>query len=373
MAGNRPPTNPSPLYEHALRLHRLTPHEPLPRSGEPYPDAAARRRRRQRHPPDGTLGGLEAARVLDEYFADPSATLLELACRLRSLPVPYRHNERVAEAARRAPGARSRETGRWLVRHGTDAAAVAAGLAVLAEVATSDDIPRIQTVGLLSNGFGALAVHALDRLPGGVDALIWLAERVTAWGRVHAVDALCRHVDDHPAVRPWLLRRALDGDFLNSYFADTVARVTVLHEAVAESGADAEVVDKAGRILHVMTYCEGRGTSLRRYPHAVALMEAHLPHLRRLGPTTERCFAVASVAHYLTLEAPLPTDDVPGVDEVPGIKERWDEACASYLALIDRTEWCEVARRGLVDGDQRLTWVAAKVAGILRLRALAET
>ncbi|WP_281258553.1 hypothetical protein [Streptomyces phaeoluteigriseus] len=41
---------------------------------------------------------------------------------------------------------------------------MAVGLAVLAEVATSDDVPRIQTVVLLSNGFGPLAVRALDRL-----------------------------------------------------------------------------------------------------------------------------------------------------------------------------------------------------------------
>lgn len=92
----------------------------------------------------------------------------------------------------------------------------------------------------------------------------------------------------------------------------------MLHGAVAESRADAEVVDQTGRILHVMTYCEGMGTSLRRFPHAVALMEAHIRQLRRLGPTAERCFAVATVAHYATQEAPLRTD------EVPGIKEGWD-------------------------------------------------
>ncbi|MEU0116636.1 hypothetical protein ABZ137_23795 [Streptomyces bobili] len=147
----------------------------------------------------------------------------------------------------------------------------------------------------------------------------------------------------------------------------------MLHEAVAESGADADVVDRTGRILHVMTYCEGMGTSLRRYPHAVALMEAYLRHLRRLGPTVERCFAVATVATTSPRRPALLTDEVPGIGEVPGIKERWDEARASYLALIDRTEWCEVARGGLADGDQRLMWLATKMAGDLRLRAFSET
>jgi hypothetical protein len=233
---------------------------------------------------------------------------------------------------------------------------------LLAEVATADDIPRIQTLGLLSNAFGPLAVRALERLPGGVDALIWLAERVTGWGRVPVVETLCRHVDDHPATRPWLLRRAADGDFLNSYFAANVARVTMLHEAITESGDDAESVDQAGRLLHVMTYCEGMGTSLRHYPHAVAVLEAHVRHLGHLGPTAERYFAAATVAHYLTKETPAWSD-------AAGIKARWDKAQTSYLALVDRADWCDAAGEGLAAGDTRLAWLADSVAPELNLRA----
>jgi hypothetical protein len=276
--------------------------------------------------------------------------------------VSARHNEHISGATLRAPAARARETGRWLVRHGTDTGPVAIGLALLAEVGTVDDIPKIQTIGLLSNAFGPLAARALDRLPGGVEALIWLAERVTAWGRVDAVDALCRHVDDHPAVRPWLLRRAVDGDHLNGYFAVKVARVTMLHEVIVQSGDDAEVVDRAGRILHVMTYCEGMGTSLRHYPHALAVLEAHVRHIGNLGPTAERYFVAATVAQYLTKEAPAWSDDAT-------LKARWDEARTSYLALVDRADWCSTAREGLAAGDWRLTWLADSMAPELGLRA----
>ncbi|WP_327416801.1 hypothetical protein [Streptomyces sp. NBC_01233] len=272
------------------------------------------------------------------------------------------HNEHISGAALRAPAARARETGRWLVRHGTDTGTVGVGLALLAEVGTVDDIPRIQTIGLLSNAFGPLAARALERLPGGVDALIWLAERVTGWGRGHGVETLCGHADDHPAVRPWLLRRAADGDFLNSYFASDVAEAARLHEIIADSGDDAEVVDHTGRILHVMTYCEGMGTSLRHYPHALAVMEAHVRHLGRLGPTAERYFAAATVAHYLTKESPAWSDDA-------GATARWARARASYLTLVDRADWCDTAREGLAAGDGQLTWLADSVAPELELRA----
>lgn len=351
------------LFQHALRLHRLTPDEPLHRGGEPFPDAERRRRRRGQL--DRSRAGVETARVLDAYFRDTWVSPRQLAVVLRDVPVSYRHDEHISAAVLSAPADRARSTGRWLVRHGTDLAPVAVGLALLAEVGTVDDIELIRTIGLLSEALGPLAVQALDRLPGGVEALIWLAERVTTWGRVHAVDALCRHVDDHPAVRPWLLRRAVDGDHLNGYFAETVARLTALHEVIAHSGADAEVVDHAGRLLHVMKYSEGMGTSLRQYPPALTVLEAHVRHIERLGPTPERYFAAASVAHYMTEEMPVWSD-------AAMVRARWGEVRTAYLALVARADWCGTAREGLAAGDWRMTWLTEVVAPQLDLRAFRE-
>lgn len=354
------PDTRTPLFLHALRLHRLTPDEPLFRGGEPFP--GTERRRQRTRPSDLDRGSVEAAGILADFFLDARMPPHRLALALRDVPSHSRHDERIAAVARGAPAARARETGRWLVRHGTDLAPVAVGLALLAETATAGDIPRIQTIGLLSNAFGPLAVRALDRLPGGVEALIWLADRVTAWGRVHAVDALIRHVDDHPAVRPWLLRGAVDGDHLNGYFAAQVASVTLLHEVIGRCGDDAEVVDHTGRILHVMKYCEGMGTSLRHYPHALTVLEAHAGHIAKLGPTAGRYFAAASVAQYLTAQAPAWSDDAED-------KRRWDAVRTSYLTLVDRADWCRTAREGLAAGDWRMTWLAESMAPELDLRA----
>ncbi|MFF4351347.1 hypothetical protein [Streptomyces sp. NPDC001530] len=351
------------LFGHALRLHRQSPDKPLPRDGEPYPDEERRRREpRPKAPRDRKLVGADVARILDEHFADPSAVPSALSDRFHGVYVPIHHNEHIATAAMTAGEARAREAGRWLVRHGTDTSAVTVGLALLAAVGIAADIPLIQTIGLLSCTFGPLAARALERLPGGADALLWLAERVTGWGRVYVVEALCRLVDDHPAVRPWLLRRAADGDFLNGYFAGQVARVTKLHEVAAAFGDDAELVDHTTRLLHVMTYCEGMGTSLRRYPHAVIVLEAHVGCLENLGPTAERYFAAATIAQYLTKETSAGSDD-------PGLKARWEQSRTAYLALLDKEDWCDRAREGLAAEDDRLTWLADSVAPELRLRA----
>ncbi|MFD8952035.1 hypothetical protein ACFV0B_24650 [Streptomyces xanthophaeus] len=365
----RLPEGPTTLYQHALRMHRQTPDRPHPGSTIPWRHWQRRRRGTERQQPvesvtDGAGGtdSIDAARVLDAYFDDTAATPRELAERLGAVPGSTCYEDNVGDAARRAPAARAREAGRWLVRHGTETGPVAVGLALLAEAGTVEDIPRIQTIGLISNDFGSLAVEALDRLPGGIEPLLWLARRVTAWGRVEAVHSLCRQVDQHPAIRPWLLRRAADGDFLNSYFATHVAEVTGLHEVIADYGDDAEVVDHTGQILVVMTYCEGMGTSLRNYPHALALLEAHARHIGHLGPSIDRYFVAAHVAHYLTREIPAWSDDAM-------VKARWDGARRAYLSLIDRADWCETARAGVAAGIWRATVLADSVAPELGLRA----
>ncbi|MEU7935691.1 hypothetical protein [Micromonospora echinofusca] len=93
----------------------------------------------------------------------------------------------------------------------------------------------------MSHRFGPLAAEALKRRRGSGQALLWLAQRVTGWGRVYAVEALCRH--GARGSRWWLLRYACDGDFLNGYFAGQVATAAHLHEAITGSDVDDDLVD----------------------------------------------------------------------------------------------------------------------------------
>ncbi|MFE7672428.1 hypothetical protein ACFU5N_09430 [Streptomyces albidoflavus] len=353
------PGSATSLFDHALRLHQLAPGEPLPRDGRPYPDDESHRRRPgPKAPEERRSAGQDVALVLDTHFARASALPSELADAFHDVYLPIHQNEHIAAAAERADGERVRRTGRWLVRHGTDRCAVTVGLALLAAVGTADDIPLIRTIGLLSHSFGPLAAHAFERQAGGVEALLWLAERVTGWGRVHVVEALCR-LDD-PTARPWLLRRACDGDFLNGYFAGDVATVARLHEALADLDTDSEMVDHVGRLLHQMSGCGGMGLTLAHYLHSGPVLEAHARHVGLLRPTMERYFTIAVLAQHLTTEPP----------EAAGCTPAQQEALrAAYLEVLDREEWTRAARAGLATDDSRMRWLADHRAPQLRLRA----
>jgi hypothetical protein len=188
-----------------------------------------------------------------------------LVTAFRDVFVPIHRNDHIAAAARRADKDRVKQTGLWLVRHSPDRDSAIVGLALLATIWDEDDIPLIQTIGLLSDKFAPLAAEALQRRRGGAAALLWLAPRVSGWGRVYIVDALCQRIVG-PGARAWLLRFACKGDYLDGYFAGKVATAAHLHEGIISPATDDDLIDHTGRLLLTMAGCAGIGMTLEHYP-----------------------------------------------------------------------------------------------------------
>jgi hypothetical protein len=349
------------FFEHALRLHQQDPGGVLPYDGEPYPDRT-REHSRTRPKPDRRLVGADVAEVLDRHFSRPGAHPSELADAFLDRYVPIHRNDHVTAAASRADRQQVRRTGRWLVRHGTERCAVTVGLALLATGSDEGDIPLIQTIGLLSERFGSLAADALQRRPGGGEALLWLARRVAGWGRVYVVEALCRHGDDSEARRSWLLRHACDGDYLNGYFAGKVATAARLHEAITCDDADDELIDHTGVLLGTMARCGGMSKTLEHYPPAPVVLAAHAGHLARQQPSAGRYFTAAAIAGHLTAGPPGRS----GCSE-----EQRDRIVRRYLTVLDRPGWCAAVRERLDPDDEYVAWFAEDVAAPLNLRAFA--
>jgi hypothetical protein len=353
------------LFDHALRMHREDPDAPLFRDGEPYPDDGQHRGRRSRprEPEDQRRIGADVAAVLDAHFADPSAVPGDLAGAFHDLYVPIHPNEHIAAAACRVDAEPVRATGRWLVQHATDRCAATVGLALLTTLWDDDDIALIKTIGLLSNHFGPLAARALERRLwcGGSDALLWLAERVTGWGRVYVVESLCKV--GSLAARPWLLRRACDGDYLNRYFAGRVATAAHLHEAITAANPDSELVDHTGLLLTIMADSGGTGITLDDYPPAPAVLAAHCEHTGRLEPSVERFVIAAQLAEHLHQAA---------AERMAWPEGERERVLGGYLSLLDRDDWCTVARAGLAAGDHRVTRLAEALAPGLGLRAFTD-
>jgi hypothetical protein len=294
---------------------------------------------------------MDVAGVLAEHFVNPDAQPRYLAGAFHGLRIPIHANGHIDYAAENADRDRVLDTGRWLVRNGTDRCAVTVGLAILAAVGIeARDIPLVQTIGLLSDRFGPLAARALKQVEGGAQALIWLGERAEGWGRVYIVEALCSLRD--PTTFPWLLKKAVDGDILNGYFAGKVAITGRLHEATERFGNDPELVDATSRLLWVMSECEGMGATLGPYPHAGRVLSAHSQALAQMDPTPIRIQTAAVIAQYLGRKNPT----------AAATSAAWNAARALYLETLAREAWAKEARSALACQDRVMVWVAKDIA-----------
>ncbi|MFI1996754.1 hypothetical protein [Actinoplanes sp. NPDC020271] len=350
------------LFEHALRLHQQHPNGALPRDVKPYPDEDSHRSRASyRRAKDRRLYGADVAVILDKHFSQPDAPASELVDALREVYVPIQRNDHIVAAALRADRQRMRQTGRWLVRHSSDRNAATVGLALLAADWAEEDVPLIQTIGLLSDHFGPLAAEALRRRRGGAEALIWLADRVAGWGRVYVVEALCRQ--GAVTARAWLLRHACDGDYLNGYFAGEVATTAHLHQAVTSSDVDDDLLDHTGRLLKIMAGCGGIGMTLEDYPPAPAVLAAHAAHLAQQPPTATRYVDAAIIADYLTAKP---------ANRSGCTTEQRDHIVQQYLAVLDRPNWRAAVRTGRGLNSDFFAWFTGHVAARLRLGAFSD-
>ncbi|MEU8301836.1 hypothetical protein AB0C04_31685 [Micromonospora sp. NPDC048909] len=110
-----------------------------------------------------------SARPMGIRATSPTRSTMSMSRSIRTSTSPQRRCART--------GSRSgRPAGGWCGTALIDASATV-GLALLATDWAEEDIPLIQTIGLLSDRFGPLAAEALRRRRGGEEALLWLAQR----------------------------------------------------------------------------------------------------------------------------------------------------------------------------------------------------
>ncbi|MEU0394886.1 hypothetical protein ABZ208_19325 [Streptomyces sp. NPDC006208] len=312
------------LYDHALRLHRQAPDEPLPDGGRPLPDQSAQ---------PGRSGSVtERSAGLQDALTclgggDIERTAQELHTRVLGLDLSAREVSRSLEAVPLPDGEWCRSLGRHLVRHAVDRRTVWVGLALLGRHGLPRDAELIRTVGLLAccTGPAADALVAVDCATGD---LSWLAERSHPRRRRKLIEALCTRGD--PASRRWLLAEPLDRRTTPASQARSIAESTRLAEVLDQQPLDAATLAQAARLLAVMTDPNDYRSAIGQYTDA---MPAYAALVRRLGELPP------SLDHYallLSLLLDLHSGRSALLDWEPGERERIAVALRSVLS---HPEW----------------------------------
>ncbi|PPK93373.1 hypothetical protein CLV92_1101 [Kineococcus xinjiangensis] len=214
----------------------------------------------------------------------------------------------------------------------------------------------IQTIAVLEC-FGTLAAEIFEYRFRDVDALIWLGEHVAVWGRVHAVEALCRIAPEE--ARPWLLRRSCGGG-LDTYFAGKVAVAARLHEAMTDSALDGELIDHTGQLLAVMTRAANTGLTLKHYEHGQTVVRAHVRAATQRPPAAKRHLHAAMIAEYLGDE-----DALRNTSRDERLRLR-----GQYIDLLSREDWVAQARQDLAERRFEMSWTVKNLLPGLGLAEL---
>ncbi|MEV6965675.1 hypothetical protein AB0M47_11205 [Hamadaea sp. NPDC051192] len=319
-------------YAYALQLLDGTPAGPSPDDGVRR-DAPLRER----------LDALTA--LLRDFLDDPAQSPQELHDRCAALAIRSTDVSEALSQLRHSADERTRQTGRWLIRNGTDKGAVLVGLGLLIRNGERADAEIIKTIGLLRFA-DLLAVEALARIRGAEPQLIWLAERSRRRVRTTAVIALAgRRAKE---IRRWI--RSTPRDLLTSGLARKIAEQQDLPGLLAASEVDDEPWDQVANLLLAMASTDNYVSEIRRYAYAEAVYERWVALAPTRQPSLER-------AVLLTLVA----EDLRTGSAAPVVGEARGELVARIEAVLAAPEWRDMLDEDAAEADpvvaRRASWV----------------
>ncbi|GAA3923698.1 hypothetical protein GCM10022244_36710 [Streptomyces gulbargensis] len=271
---------PPALYDHAERLRAAGPlpppgGHPLPATARP-PDAPRRPGLRHREARAAVTGVL-----LDHLTASGAAPTAVAATERALLATGVRERSALSLAAALAPPdpGKARVLARALVRTGTTAVGVAAGLGLLTRLAEPEDVPYLRALGLL-DGLGHAAASVLDPLDRPAAALTWLIHRVRGEELRAFTEAVA--ADDRPAVLDRLTRLPTGARDCGPETARRVAEAAGLAGTLRSRPDRPALLTQALLLLTRMTSRREYRAEILRYGEAVEVYGTLAAHAHRL-------------------------------------------------------------------------------------------
>ncbi|MGW0938333.1 hypothetical protein [Streptomyces sp. NPDC002666] len=297
----------------------------------------------------------ELTDMLTPLLVDPDAASAaeELQRRLSAMDPPVRHRS-IHLVVRGLPlenEARARALARCLVRTGRSLQSVCVGLGLLARLGEPEDVPCLETLGLLRDLVHPV-IHTLDTIGRRSAALIHLRNEAAKpeLGRL----AVALGVGDDADVRVQLaaLPRTIGPeDARRAAEASQLVRLLELDEAVAGASGrigaphgrshlrGPELVAQAAWLLFQMTCVRDSSPEILSYREAVRAYESLARGAaRHLAPTLDHYGLLLSAAQELSSGA--------GVLHDWGGPGRREAVVSELVAVLDRPEW-----RTVVDGE----------------------
>jgi hypothetical protein len=264
--------------------------------------------------------------------------------------------DRALDAVRVSPDRvpRLAEIGRVLAHESPDKEAVKFGIAIVGRTGALDvDQPMLVAVGA-HDEFTLFAAVALTNLGADQRALWSLAQRVTGWGRIHAVRRLTDTTD--PEIRAWMLRDGFHNDVMDEYLAYTCATTGHLADALAPADIDDALFRGASGILSALA-SGGPAEDLSDYGDADRALGAWLRHAERRPISMEVVTALDQLARAPSL-APALSERIEALRASPPTFAVITEGLASPDPRAFAVAHVAARRRGIDDKERLFAFAA---------------
>ncbi|WP_055691279.1 hypothetical protein [Streptomyces prasinus] len=299
-------TVPTALYDQALHLLRESPEGVPPRRGHSRPRKTAAGK--------DPLSWEEARSAVREALSplpDDPATLHR---RFERLGIQDRHRYLVGLTVAGLPLPAdqvdaARTLGRRLIRTGTTAPTVIAGIALLGRLGEPEDVPYLSVLALLRDLTGPV-VNALDILDRRSAAVVWLAVYARSDELRPFVHALWTGA--RQAVHPELVALPTSPRFVSSAVARRIAEASRLPDLLDRHPSDTDLLARAGRLLVRMGCSRDDPTDLLAYRDALRVYDGVVGRAGLLPPTLDNAAMLLSLALDLSSGTGVLLDWPPG-------------------------------------------------------------
>jgi len=154
---------------------------------------------------------------------------------------------------------------------------IAIGLLGLLELSENEDAREIiATLGLYED-FTLYAVVAAAKWSNGNDIVFKIAQKVTSWGKIHAVERLEPENDE---IREWILREGCSNGVMDAYLGLTCAVKGDLISALRQNTLDEKLFDSVAIIIDALLD-EGPTSGISEYGHAKEALELYMCHAQK--------------------------------------------------------------------------------------------
>lgn len=245
--------------------------------------------------------------------------------------------------------------GRYFVTRSAQREATKFGIALLGITGSDSDVELFTTVGSHSE-FTLYSAVALNNLIPEADKHLWrLAQNVTGWGRVQAVERLVNTTN--PEIQAWLIGEGFRNAVMDEYLACICARTGQLHVALSNNVVDVALLNGAADILRALI-AGGPAEGIDDYEHAAGVAELYLNHVWARNDLDLR--------HYLSVKSLREFMDTPDGWENREAKGWTPTLRTNLVALCDeilsRSTWRDLALHALSSNDNGDVWMGDRVA-----------